>query len=304
MIYVRLILLALAAGLALVGQSGAPISRAKFMKAVEIGGIQPEEFIGILQAQGVDFQLTEDERKKLAERGIQENVIKAVTSNFRPAAVTGSGPVAPASSPTAVGGNAQVQTRPAQPDGDDIVAGGAKPRGPVVESSNDQELVAGSAPRMRATAPIPTPASSSAAPKAASLKAVAVIVHKDNPLATIDSSLLRRIYTGEQSTWKSGRSIYVIDRGPASTARRAFYKRALKVDANKTFYLQGMSMVFRPQTHEMGSTVRSYVSRMPDAIGYVELSEVDASVKVLAVNGVFPTEEAVTNRTYPLFVEE
>lgn len=298
----RLMLLSLVTIFLLTAQSGGPISRDKFMRAVEIGGIPPAEFVTLLQSLGVDFQLNDEEKKKLADRGVHSSVIEAVAANLRATEPAAAAAPVPASEPEP----ARLKNQPAAEASVEIVAGRSPRRGPLVDSSPDQqeEIVAGGPAQMQTTARLPLARDAQNGSRIAPLKAVAIIVHKDNPMSSIDGSLLRRIYTGEQTTWKNGRNIYVINRDPSGPVRRIFYKRVLKVEPSKVFYLQGMSMVFRPQQQEPGSTVRGYVSRIPDAIGYLDLSEVDASVKVLAINGVFPTVEALANRTYPLTVEE
>jgi len=42
------------------------------------------------------------------------------------------------------------------------------------------------------------------------------------------------------------------------------------------------------------------VAQMPNGIGYVSMSYLDASVKVLSIDGVKPAPNTVYNNTYPL----
>lgn len=232
---VRAVLVALISCLIALSQGGQPITRDGFLKAAKLGGIEPDEFISILRTQGVDFQLSEEEKKQLAAGGISAKVLDAVSSNYR--------------------------SHSATPD-------------------------------------------SSAGPTVPPGKAVAVVVHKDNPLNNIELSALARIYVGEQATWKSGKNIYVINRDPASTARRIFYRKVLKSDPGRSFTISGMSMMFRPIVQETAAGVKKHVGRVVEAIGYIDLSEVDSSVKVLSVNGIAPTAATLASGKYPLLSEE
>lgn len=291
----RQLVLCLAAALAAWAQSGTPITKEKFMKAIQVGGGQPDDFVPLIESLGVDFKLTDEEKQQLAGRGVHARILDALAANWRAAESVVSAVAAPAAA-----SQSPVLADDARPSGVDAGPRAGAGKAPAVEV--EEEIVAGGPAQMRSTAgaapgSVPTT-------RVAPGKALAVIVHKDNPISNIEASVLRRIYTGEQGSWKNGRSIYVINRDPSGPPRRVFYKRILKSEPTRSFMLPGMSMMFRPQQQEPGQTVRGYVSRIPDAIAYVDLSEVNPSVKVLAVNGVFPTEEALANRTYPLVIEE
>lgn len=284
----RMLVIFLAVAAVLAAQSGGPIGRARFMKAVEIGGIQADDFVPLIESLGVDFKLSAEDKKLLAGRGVHTRILEAIDSNWRAresvAEATPARAAAPVSEETAAA----------------ATSASAGPRRGGAPSVEVEEIVAGGPAGLRTTGATNTP---QASPGLVKGKAVVVIVHKDNPISNIDASLLRRIYTGEQTTWKNGRNIYVINRAPTGPERRVFYRQILKSDPAKTFYLPGLSMTFRPHQQEPGPTVRGFVSRVADAIAYVDSSEVDQSVKVLAVNGVFPTEEALAKRTYPLIIE-
>lgn len=60
-----------------------PIRKQGFMKAVEIGGLTPDELIRYIQDLGVDFRLTEEERTKLAKSGLDARVLRTVDQSFR-----------------------------------------------------------------------------------------------------------------------------------------------------------------------------------------------------------------------------
>ena len=51
---------------------------------------------------------------------------------------------------------------------------------------------------------------------------------------------------------------------------------------------------------DSAGAVRQMVASDPAAIGYVSLGFVDASVKVLALNGVMPSETTIQNAAYPI----
>jgi phosphate transport system substrate-binding protein len=46
--------------------------------------------------------------------------------------------------------------------------------------------------------------------------------------------------------------------------------------------------------------VKDYIARNPGTIGYLSKSYVDARLKVLALDGILPTEKTITSGSYPL----
>ena len=81
----RLAITALAAGALVCGAENTkkPISRERVFKAVEIGGLSTDEFIGIIKDFGVEFELNAEDRQNLAKAGVEPNVVAAIGANYR-----------------------------------------------------------------------------------------------------------------------------------------------------------------------------------------------------------------------------
>jgi len=122
---------------------------------------------------------------------------------------------------------------------------------------------------------------------------IAVIVHGSSPLRDLSLERIRAIYTGEITDWsevsdsKSG-PIAVVTREEGSGTRGAFEE------------LAGFPGRLRPGAVEGPSTgaVRSAVAGNPNAIGYVSLGSVDASVRAIRVDGIEATVDGVRSGAY------
>lgn len=120
---------------------------------------------------------------------------------------------------------------------------------------------------------------------------IAVVVHPENPLTSLTMEELAAIYTGEVTDWKelgvTAGSVVPIGREAASGTRTGFEEA---VDVKE-------QCRYRQELTSAGDVMTS-VSQNPNAIGYTSLASVNESVKVLAVDGVFPTEESIRSNVY------
>lgn len=130
--------------------------------------------------------------------------------------------------------------------------------------------------------------------------AIAIIVHKDNPIETLTVEEVYDIYTGARKKFKDGeKEIAVIARDAASGTREAFEDLIKDKDGNK---LKATKMVATAEELEKTSAVIASVKGNKQAIGYVSLGSLPADgVKVLKINDVEPNAENVTNDTYKLY---
>lgn len=122
---------------------------------------------------------------------------------------------------------------------------------------------------------------------------IAIIVHPENPVASLTLEQIQRIYTGEVKDWKevadfSG-EIVLIGREAGSGTRDGF--ESITGTVGKCDYRQ-----------ELTSTgdVITTVSQNPNAIGYTSVASVKDSVKVVAVNEVLPAEATIRDGSYPV----
>jgi phosphate transport system substrate-binding protein len=123
---------------------------------------------------------------------------------------------------------------------------------------------------------------------------IAVIVHPDNPLASISTENIKKIYTGEISRWEKVSTgsgpIVVVSRDASSGTFETFNHLAL----NNAKLTDAALML--ASNLEVARTV----AQTPGAIGYVGLGYLTDNVKALKVAGVVCTEGTVRDEIYPL----
>jgi phosphate transport system substrate-binding protein len=126
-------------------------------------------------------------------------------------------------------------------------------------------------------------------------EALAIVVNRSNPLSEISLTDLRRLYRGQRSRWSNGRRVTLVMRDPGTPEREAILQTLYGVDEDE--YRRGfLRAVFTGEANGapkiLASTngVLRFVFNVPGAIGYVRVSEVDGSVKMLRVDGHLPGE--------------
>ena len=114
---------------------------------------------------------------------------------------------------------------------------------------------------------------------------VAVIVSPKSPLATMSADQVSAIFLGKTSTLPSGGTALPTDLPDSAATRELFYT---KVTGKSTAQVKAAwsRLVFSGKAtppKELGSSadVKKFVASNPDAIGYIEKSAVDSSVKVV-----------------------
>jgi len=126
--------------------------------------------------------------------------------------------------------------------------------------------------------------------------ALAIIVNQSNPVENFSYEDLRKIFLGERSHWPNGRRITLVMLDPSQPERkvvlRDIYGMSEK-DLNNHF-IQGVfsgEVFVSPKTLANSADVLKFVFNVPGAIGYVLVSDVDSSVKVLRVDGRLPEDK-------------
>lgn len=124
--------------------------------------------------------------------------------------------------------------------------------------------------------------------------AIAVIVNPDNGIDELSSEQVRLIFNGTYTNWSelggADMRIGLVNRDEASGTREAFYKIVMQ----ETPFDRTAAVL--PGTGQ----VRSVVAEARGAIGYISLGFVNDEVKVLAVDGVVPSEATVVDGSYPI----
>jgi ABC-type phosphate transport system substrate-binding protein len=132
---------------------------------------------------------------------------------------------------------------------------------------------------------------------------LAIIVNQTNNVDDISLKELRTVFLGERSHWANGRRITLVMMDPGLAERRAVLRDICRMSETEfsRHFLQGLftgEVFVSPKTLSSPTGVRKFVFNVPGAIGYVRASDVDATVKVIRVNG-----HRVDDPEYPLRIE-
>lgn len=114
---------------------------------------------------------------------------------------------------------------------------------------------------------------------------VVVVVNPKSPAAAMTADQVASIFLGKSSTLPSGATAAAADQAEGSAVREQFYT---KVAGKQSAQVKAAwsRLVFSGKAtppKELGSSadVKKFVAANPDAIGYIEKSAVDGSVKVV-----------------------
>lgn len=125
--------------------------------------------------------------------------------------------------------------------------------------------------------------------------AIAVVVHRSNPVRDLSREQIRAIFAGEITRWSQvggpDRAIHVITREEGSGTRGAFDELIMGKDAEITS---------RALVQDSNGSVRETVAGDRYAIGYISLGLVDERVLALAIDGTPATEENARTKKYTL----
>ena len=124
---------------------------------------------------------------------------------------------------------------------------------------------------------------------------IAIIIHNENPIDDISSGDLARIFKQEKKQWKDGRQVYLIMQEAGSREKEVILKKVFRMDPEelKKFW---MAQMFRgeissfPKTLSSNAAVKRFVSQVAVAVGFIDASLVDQSIKVLRIDGKLPGE--------------
>ena len=117
-------------------------------------------------------------------------------------------------------------------------------------------------------------------------EAFVFIVNSNNPVSSINIDELRNIYTGKITNWKKvggeNKHIIALQRSEGSGSQTAMLKfmNGEKIKKNYNMFIG----------RKIGYSFRYYVA------GIVK----DGNIKMLSLNGVYPSKENIKNETYPI----
>ena len=127
---------------------------------------------------------------------------------------------------------------------------------------------------------------------------VAVVVNSTNSVDDLSADALRRLFLGQATTFPTGgRARLATHTGSAEL----FSREALGL-TREVVRARWMAMTFRgeatsiPSEYASTDDVKRFVREHADAIAYLPFADVDASVKVLRIDGKRPTDPSYSLR--------
>jgi ABC-type phosphate transport system substrate-binding protein len=116
---------------------------------------------------------------------------------------------------------------------------------------------------------------------------IVFVVNVKNPVTTLSVDQIKNLYLGKAKAFADGSPVEPIDQLKGASARDELYRNYIKKDeaAVQAYWSR---LIFSgngepPRALENGAAVKAWVAKNPNAIGYVDASEVDGSVKRVAV---------------------
>ncbi len=123
-------------------------------------------------------------------------------------------------------------------------------------------------------------------------RAIAVIVHPNNPVGDISLADLGAIFRKDRKTWPGGGKALPLNWNPRTPARVAFDRHVLKMspDESAAYWIDQRIRGRGDPPRALGSaaTIQAIVSRQEEAVAYIPLEQVESGVKIVAVSGVRP----------------
>lgn len=114
---------------------------------------------------------------------------------------------------------------------------------------------------------------------------VVVIVNPKNPAASLSAEQVAALYLGNSSTFPEGGAATLADQPEAAAVRGAFYEKATgrsAAQAKATWArLTFTGKATPPKELKSDADVKAFVASDPKAIGYVDASALDGSVKAV-----------------------
>ena len=121
--------------------------------------------------------------------------------------------------------------------------------------------------------------------------AVAVIVHKDNPVANVTVAELKDYFTGATAAWADGKPVVLYNRNADSGTREIFQDKVLG---------KGVAFAASAAIKHDGVLLGS-VAKIPASLAYDGFGHADPKVvKIISVNGVTPSADTIRSSSYPL----
>jgi ABC-type phosphate transport system substrate-binding protein len=125
---------------------------------------------------------------------------------------------------------------------------------------------------------------------AAPLPDFVVVVHKENPVASLAVTELQRVFRKQTRMWPHGEAVVPVDWDARSRTREEFSRRVFgrSVREMAEFWVQQniTQGLTPPSTLKSTRAVLRFVVSVPGAIAYVPAGEEDETVKTIGIKGL------------------
>ncbi len=121
--------------------------------------------------------------------------------------------------------------------------------------------------------------------QAAENQQIVIIVNTSNDIKKLDKQELALIYNGKKEKWADGQKIVVLNHQVDSSIREQFYKKVFNVKPTKKFFAPGSPIPFKTMVLKSDKATRIFVSRIPNAIGYIYSESTDPSIQIVQIGG-------------------
>ena len=125
---------------------------------------------------------------------------------------------------------------------------------------------------------------------AAALPGFVVVVHKENPVASLPVTELQRVFRKQTRMWPHGEAVVPVDWDATSDVRQEFSRRVFdrSVREMAEFWVQQniTQGLTPPSTLKSTRAILRLVVSVPGAIAYVPAGEEDDTVKKLDIKGL------------------
>src|SRR6202007_2293434 len=104
---------------------------------------------------------------------------------------------------------------------------------------------------------------------------------------------LRRIFLGERTYWTNGRRITLVMREPGDAERKIIVRDVcgMSEEQLRIHVLHGLytgEILVSPKILSSPAGVRKFIFNVPGAIGYLRVSDLDSTVKVVSIDNLWP----------------
>ncbi len=124
---------------------------------------------------------------------------------------------------------------------------------------------------------------------------VAIIVNPKNPVDGLSFRELRALFELQQQFWKNGKRVSLVTQKAGLPEKQVVLNKVYR-RSEESLNRYWMNRMFNaeiytiPKPRASNNAVKQVISRLTNGIGFISVSAVDSSVKVLRIDGRLPGE--------------